>query len=132
MARSLVQLTNTGTQAVAVDGIISPGAIQRRFGCNCNSLGNSVQIDGVGYYEIDGTVTVAPTAIGTVTVQVYKDGAPLPGVLGSVYAATAAQPVTIPLVGTARIIAPGAAVLTLVLTAGAGDVTNVSLRVSKF
>ncbi len=132
MGKSLIQVANQSTQAVAENSIISLGSVIRRFGCNCRLSGNAIEITGEGYYKIDGAVTVEPTAEGTVTVAAFDNGTQLPGVIASGAAAAAGNPVTLPLVGTVRIgCCESADNISLMLLAGAGNVTNVSLRVDK-
>lgn len=134
MSKSLIQLVNTSVQALEEGSIISLGIIQRRFGCNCQYQGNAVVLDGEGYYEIDASVTVEPTAIGFVTVSMYENGVAVPGAVGNMYAATAEQPVTIPIVATVRRFCnccSGQTNITFVLESGAGNVTNVSVRAVK-
>lgn len=130
MSRSLIQTTNQTTQAVALNGIISLGSVLRRYGCNCRLSGNAIEVEGEGYYKIDGTVSVSPTAVGNVTVGVFENGAQIPSAIAYGYASTADTPVTLPLTTTIRKTC-GASSVTLVLIEGAGNVTNVSLRVDK-
>ena len=133
MSRSLIQVANPSTQTVAVNSIISLGSVQRRFGCNCRLSGNAIEVAGEGYYVVDGAVTVAPTAAGSVTVALSVNGTILPGAVGYDTAAAAGNPVTVPIVATIRqgCNCDSADNITLVLLAGAGDVQNVSLRVEK-
>ena len=65
--------------AVAVDGVIPLGSLIRRYGCDITLNGNAVNIVGKGYYDVDTSITVAPTAAGTVTATLYKDGVAVPG-----------------------------------------------------
>ena len=133
MSRSLIQVANPSTQAVTANSIISLGSVQRRFGCNCRLSGNAVEVAGEGYYLVDGTVTVEPTAAGNVTVGLSVNGSILPGAVGYGAAAGAGDPVTVPIVATIRqgCNCDSADNLTLVLLAGPGNVQNVSLRVEK-
>lgn len=133
MSKSLIQVANQSTQTVAANSNISLGAVQRRFGCNCRLSGNAVEVDGQGYYAIDAAVTAAPTAAGTVTVALMKNGVQIPGAIASGSVSTANNPVTLPIVATIRqgCCCDNADTLTLVLLAGAGVVTNVSMRVEK-
>lgn len=132
MSRSLIQVANPSTQAVAVNSIISLGSVQRRFGCNCRLSGNAVEVAGEGYYTVDANVTVAPTAAGPVTVGLSVNGAILPGAV-AYGTATAGDPVTLPIDATIRqgCNCDSADNLTLVLLAGAGNIQNVSMRVEK-
>ena len=133
MSRSLIQVANPSTQAVAVNSIIAPGSVQRRFGCNCRLIGNAVEVAGEGYYVVDAGVTVAPTVAGNVTVGLYVNGTLLPGAVGYGTAAAAGDPVTLPITATIRqgCNCDSADNLTLVLMEGAGNVQNVSMRVEK-
>ena len=133
MSRSLIQVANPSTSAVAINSIIPLGSVQRRFGCNCRLSGNAVEVAGEGYYSVDGSVTVAPTAAGNVTVGLSVNGSILPGAVGYGNAGAGGDPVTVPIVATIRqgCNCDSADNLTLVLLAGAGNVQNVSLRVEK-
>ena len=133
MSRSLIQVANPSTQEVTVNSIISLGSVQRRFGCNCKLSGNAIEVGGEGYYKIDGNVSVAPTAAGSVTVGLFVNGALLPGAIAYGSTTTAGNPVTLPIEATIRqgCCCDSADNLTLVLLAGAGNVQNVSLRVEK-
>jgi hypothetical protein len=132
MSRSLIQTSNQSSQTVALNSVIAPGTTIRRFGCNLRLSGNGIEVDGAGYYTFDATVTVAPTAAGTVTVALYKDGVQIPGAVAS-SVGTAGDPVTLPIVTTIRqgCECDGASNVTLVLTAGPGTVSNVSLRAER-
>ena len=133
MSRSLIQVANPSTQAVAVNSIIPLGSVQRRFGCNCRLSGNAVEVSGEGYYTVSANVTVAPTAAGPVTVGLSVNGSILPGAVAYGTAAAATDPVTLPIDATIRqgCNCDSADNLTLVLLAGAGNVQNVSMRVEK-
>ena len=133
MSRSLIQTTNQTTQAVAENGIISLGSVLRRFGCNCRLSGNAVECVGEGYYKINANVSVAPTAVGAVTVGLYNNGVQVPGAIAYGSVSTADNPVTLPIETTIRqgCCCDSADSLTVVLVEGAGDVLNVSVRVEK-
>lgn len=133
MSRSLLQTANTSPQSVAVNGIINPGNVVRRFGCNARLNGNAQEISGEGYYSLSGTVSVAPTAAGPVTVALYENGVQIPGAIAYGSVSTAGNPVTLPLIGTVRqgCCCDGASQITCVLLAGAGSVQNYSLRIVK-
>lgn len=131
MGKSLIQTTNQTTQAVDVNGIIAPGSVLRRYGCDIRLSGNAIEVNGDGYYEIDAAVSVAPTAEGPVTVALFDNGVQIPGAIA--YGnSTAADPVTLPITCTIRQrCCEGAHNLTFVLQAGAGNVQNISVRVAR-
>lgn len=133
MSRSLIQTANQSIQAVAENSIINPGSTQRRFGCNLRLSGNGIEVNGEGYYTIDASVTVAPTAIGTVTVALYSNGVQIPGAIASGSVSTAENPVNLSICATIRqgCCCDSADNITCVLLAGAGEVQNISLRVVK-
>ena len=117
--------------AVAVDGVIPLGSIIRRYGCDANLNGNAVNITNAGYYDVDVSVTVAPTAAGTVTATLVKDGVAIPGATASAAAAAGAPTVlSFPSLVRQVCCAAGSA-LTLVLTGAAATVNNVALRVQR-
>lgn len=133
MGKSLIQVANQSTQAVAVNSIIGLGSTQRRYGCNCRLSGNGIEVNGEGYYKVDASVSVAPTAAGNVTVALYNNGVQVPGAIAYDSVSTAANPTNLSVVATLRqgCCCDSADNLTLVLLEGEGNVTNVSMRVEK-
>lgn len=133
MARSLIQVANQSTQAVAINSIIPLGSTQRRYGCNLRLSGNGIEVSGEGYYTVDASVSIAPTATGNVTVALYNNGVQVPGAIAYGSVSTAANPVNLCINTTIRqsCCCDSADNLTLVLLAGAGNVQNVSMRVVK-
>lgn len=116
---------------VEVNGVIPLGSLIRRYGCDISLNGNAVNITGTGYYDVDTSITVAPTAAGTVTATLVRDGVAIPGATASA-AGTAGAPVTLAFPALVRQVccASGSA-LTLVLTGAAATVSNVALRVQR-
>lgn len=131
MGRSLIQTVNQSEQAVAVNGIFTLGTVQRRYGRDLALSGNGIEATGTGYYSIDASVSVAPTAAGPVTVALYDNGVQVPGAIAYGTAAAAGDPVNLSIVSTIRrgCCCAGADSLTLVLIEGAGTAQNVSMRV---
>lgn len=133
MSRSLIQTANQSTQAVTAGSIISLGSVQRRFGCNLRLSGNGIEINGEGYYTVDANVSVAPTAAGPVTVALFNNGVQIPGAIAFDSVSTAGNPTSLEINTTIRqgCCCDSADNLTCVLVAGAGNVTNISVRVVK-
>ena len=133
MSKSLIQTANQSAQTVANNSIISLGSVQRRFGCNLRLSGNAIECDGQGYYTIDGNVSVAPTAVGNVTVALFNNGVQIPGAIAYGAVSTAGNSTTLPLETTIRqgCCCDSADNITVVLIEGAGTVRNISLRVVK-
>ena len=117
--------------AVAIDGVIPLGSLIRRYGCDISLNGNAVNLSGAGYYDVDTSITVAPTAASTVTATLVKDGVAIPGATASAAAAAGAPTVlSFPALVRQACCASGSA-LTLVLTGAAATVNNVALRVQR-
>ena len=133
MSKSLIQTANPSSQTVAVNGIINPGSVIRRFGCNCRLSGNGIEVEGEGYYKIDASITLAPTAAGNATVVMYKDGSPVTGARATESVTTAGNSVSLPIIATIRkgCNCDGASNITFVLTEGASTVTNIAVRIEK-
>ena len=134
MSKSLIQTTNQSVQNVSVGNIIDLGSVQRRYGPNLKLSGsNAIEIIGEGYYTITASISVAPTAIGEVSIGAYVNGVQLPGAIAVGSVSTADNSTCLTIIGTVRkgCCCEGADNLTLVLISGASNVSNVSLRVEK-
>ena len=83
MSKSAIYTTNTTAPTIAVDGIIPVGTTTRRYGCNIRQGGNAITLCGQGYYLVNVSATVTPTAAGTVSVTAQKDGVAIVGATGS-------------------------------------------------
>ena len=86
MSKSAIYTTNVSNPTVAAGGIVPVGSTTRRYGCNIRQDGNAITLCGQGYYLVNVSATVAPTAAGTVSLTAQKDGVAIIG-------ATAAQAV---------------------------------------
>lgn len=134
MSRSAIYTTNPSVQAVAINGIIDPGTVIRRFGCNLQLSGNAIREEGEGYYEYNVSATVAPTAIGTVTITAFKNGVAIPGATASESVATANTPVNLSLNFMLRepcACCDGGSNITFVLTGTASNVNNIAIVAEK-
>lgn len=79
MSKSAIYTTNVSNPTVAVGGIVPVGLTTRRFGCNVRQDGNAITLCGQGYYLVNVSATVAPTAAGTVSLTAQKDGVAIIG-----------------------------------------------------
>lgn len=134
MSKSAIFTANSTAQNVAVNGLINPGTVIRRFGCNVHMSGNAINITGTGYYDVDANVTVAPTTAGNVTITLFKDGVAIPGASATETATAANDIINLSLSCLVREYCPcsdDSSNLTLVLTGTAASVTNVALVVEK-
>ena len=85
------------TLSTATGTVIPLGTTIRRFGCDAVLSGNGVLLNGQGYFNVDASVTFTPTAAGTYTVTLFKDGVAVSGATQTITAAAAGTvPVNIP------------------------------------
>ena len=132
MSKSAIYTANTGVQAVPVDGVISLGSIVRRFGCGIDLNGNGITIDEAGYYDVNVSVTAAPTVAGAATVTMLNNGIAVPGATATTTAAVAGDDVNVSFESIVRVFCNGnTALLSFVLTGGAASISNVAVVVSK-
>lgn len=132
MSKSAIYTTNTSAPAVAVGGIIPVGSTTRRYGCNIKQDGNTIALCGNGYYLINVSATVTPSAAGTVSVAAQKDGVEIIGATGSETVAAAATTVNICLTATVRnACGCESSILSFVLGGVAAVVNNLAVTVVK-
>ena len=134
MSKSAIYMANTSTQGVSVNGIIDLGTIIRRFGPNVNLAGTGIQVDGPGYYSIDASFTVAPTAAGSVTITALKDGVAIPGGVATATAAASEDSLNLSISSLVREFCEccgGPSTITFVLTGTAAVISNVAVIIEK-
>jgi len=134
MSKSAIYVANTTTQEVPVDGLINPGNTVRRFGCNIRQINDSINLSGVGYYDLDASFTVAPTAEGEVTITALRDGTVIPGATATETAAAAGDSVNLSISALVREYCPccdSSSTVTFVLSGVASSITNVSIVIKK-
>lgn len=86
----ILGLKNTTTQTVPINGLINLGTVYRK---NCKRTrsglptyvanGNSVTLNGTGFYHITATAVGSGTAAGVLTAQLYENGVAIPGAISS-------------------------------------------------
>ena len=134
MSKSVIYTANSSAQNVAVNGTINLGTIIRRYGNNLGLSGNAIQVAGAGYYNIDASITLAPTATGNVTITAYLDNVAIPGATATGSVSTANNFVNLSISSIIRQACQcceGLSSITLVLTGTAASVTNVAVVVEK-
>lgn len=62
MSKSAIYTTNVSNSTVAAGDIVPVGTTARRYGCNVRQDGNAIALCGQGYYLVDVSATVAPSA----------------------------------------------------------------------
>lgn len=83
MSKSAIYTVNTNIPTLTASSIIPINSTNRRYGCNLRQDGNTITMLGQGYYLINVSATVTPTAAGTVSVTAQKDGVAIIGATAS-------------------------------------------------
>lgn len=131
MSKSAIYTANTVSTAVAVNGIIPVGSTVRRFGQNIRQDGNTITVSGPGYYLVNVSATVAPTAAGTVTIIGQKDGVAVSGATAAETTAAAATTVNLSLAYIVRNTCCNSSILSFVLGGAASTVSNLAVSIVK-
>ena len=132
MSKSAIYTTNTAAPTIAVDGIIPVGTTTRRYGCNIRQDGNAITLCGQGYYLVNVSATVTPTAAGTVSVTAQKDGVAIVGATGSETVAAVANAANISITAIVRnACGCDSSILSFILGGVAAVVDNFAVTVYK-
>lgn len=95
MCKALIYTANTAGTAVVAGGTVPLGTTIRRFGRGAALSGNGIALTEPGYYAMDASITLQPTAAGAITVTLYKDGVAIPGAVATATAAAAGNTVNL-------------------------------------
>lgn len=129
--KSLIYTALTNPTAVLAGGTVPLGALIRRYGCALAVSGDGILVTEAGYYDIDASITVEPTAAGPITASVLADGVQIPGATATGTAAAAGDTVNLSIASVLRNCGCNCPkTLTVVLDA-AGTVANMALVVEK-
>ena len=132
MSKSAIYTTNTTAPTIAVDGIIPVGTTTRRYGCNVRQDCNAITICGQGYYLVNVSATVTPTAAGTVSVTAQKDGVDIVGATGSETVAAVSNAANISITAIVRnACGCDSSILSFILGGVAAVVDNFAVTVEK-
>ena len=125
--KSAINTALTTPTTVLAGGTIPLGAIIRRFGCGMDVNGNGLTICEPGYYDVDVSVTVLPTAATPITATMLRDGVAVPGATATAVPTAAGSAVNLNFPSLVRHFCNcGAATLTIVLS-DAGIVSNLAI-----
>lgn len=128
--KSAVSTVNTATQTVtaAATPVSLLGSVCYNSGCSLCANANGISIKSSGLYTASGSVTITPTAAGTVTVSLALNGVTLPCSVRQ-QTVVAASPITIntsAIAFGAGACACNSSTLTLVVSGAAGTVDYVT------
>lgn len=132
MSKSAIYTTNTSKPTVAVGGVVPVGVTTRRFGCNIKQDGNAITLCGQGYYLVNVSATVAPTAAGAVSLTAQKDGVEIIGATAAATATGASDELNLSITALIRNACGGeSSILSLVLGGTEAVVNNLSVVAEK-
>ena len=133
MSKSAIYTANSSASTVPVGGTVPLGGTVRRFGCNARQSGDAINLSGGGYYSIDVSATIAPTAAGSPVLTLLRDGSAVPGARAAATASAAGDTVCLSFPAMVRLPQCGCtgASLSLVITGAESTVSSVSVRVVK-
>ena len=132
MSKSSIYTTNTTGATVPVDGIIPVGNTTRRYGCNIKQDGNTITLCGQGYYLVNVSASVAPTAAGPVSLTAQKDGVEILGATATETAAAANDALNLAITALIRnACGCESSILSLILGGTEAVVENLAVTVEK-
>lgn len=132
MARCAIYTTNTSAQALTAGSIIPVGSTTRRFGKSVRQDGNTITLLGEGYYHVNASATLIPSAAGTVTVTGQKDGVAVVGATASATVAAVSTATNLNLDFIVRnICGCSSSILSFVLTGADATLSNLAVTVEK-
>lgn len=132
MSKSAIYTAQTTPVAVTVGDLMPLGATIRRFGCAIVQDGNTITIKGNGYFKVTASATVAPVAVGTVSMTLNKDGVAVTGATASSSVTTAANPTDLAITAIVRNPCDcDSSVLSFVLGVSASTLSNLAVTVEK-
>ena len=130
--KSAIYAVNTSAVAIPEGGNYQPNTIIRRFGQCCQMANNAMELNGQGYYDVAVTATVIGTAVGNVTMAVYQDGAPVPGMNASQTVKAIGDTVTLGISGIVRVYCgKNSSTLTIVIGGQAVTGNNLAIDITK-
>ena len=102
---AIYTVNNTNTSITVTNDIpvqVPFGSVIRRFG-NCVELnGGSILCYNSGYFDVEISISVAPTAAEPITAQLYQDGVAIPGAFATATPGAANDVVTLPITALVR------------------------------
>lgn len=131
MAKSAIYTANATSTALTVGSVVPVGSTARRFGSCVRQEGSSIALAAPGYYLVNASATLSPTAAGTVSITGQKDGVAVSGATASVTTAAAAASANLSLTFIVRNQCCGSSVLSFVLGDAASTMTNFAVTVVK-
>ena len=131
MSKSAIYTVNPNTQTVVNGGTVALGGVVRRFGCHAMLNGETIRLNGEGYYLINISMTVSPSAVGTITATLLNNGVNVVGGVASETVAAADDSVNLSISSVVRVYCGATGSLSIETSGVDSNVSNVSVVVAK-
>lgn len=133
MANGALYVTGGRSLATTTGEIVPLGTVVRKFGNNISYGNGTIYLRDRGYYDIDAAFVIEPSAAGTVTVQMYKNGVPVQNAFASISVTTTdvVETICIPAIMRVRCNCDDPVEITYQVTSGTVEVLNASATVIK-
>lgn len=131
MSKSAIYTVNPNTQTVVNGGTVALGDVVRRFGCHAMLNGETIRLNGEGYYLINISMTVSPSAVGTITATLLNNGVNVVGGVASETVAAADDSVNLSISSVVRVHCGATGSLSIETSGVDSNVSNVSVVVVK-
>lgn len=94
--------SNSGASIVTSDGVAPLGNALHGFGRAIRLNNNAIVLNSAGYYQFNINVVITPAATGTISAQLYEDGSPVAGAIGTDTITAIGDVATIPIIWAVR------------------------------
>lgn len=131
MSKSVIYTALETSTAVTAGNIIPLGNIVRRYGCNLDLNGNTIETCGCGYYKVTVVATMAAASTDPITVSLQQDGVPVVGASSTITVAGTSDETVLTVIGVIRNKCDKDSTLSLVLTGADATVDNMAVIVEK-
>lgn len=131
MNKSAIYTVNSSVQTVVDGGAVALGNIVRRLGCHAILDGETIRLNGEGYYLINVSMTVSPSAVGTITATLLNNGVNVVGGVASETVAAVDDSVNLSITGMVKVYCGNTGALSVQINGIEADVTNISVTVVK-
>lgn len=131
MSKSAIYTALTTSTAVTDGGVIPLGTTIRRFGCNLEQSGNTIQTCGYGYYKVTAVATVASESTDPITVSLQQDGVSVEGASSTITAAAASDETVLTVIGLVRNKCECGSKLSFIVSGADVTIDNMALIVEK-
>lgn len=131
MSKSVIYTALETSTAVTVGNIIPLGTVIRRFGCNLELNGNTIETCGIGYYKVTVVATMSAPSTDPITVTLEQDGVPVTGASSTITVAGTSNETVLTVIGVVRNKCECSSTLSLVLTGADATVDNMAVIIEK-